>query len=423
MIAAAGWCLGLLLSTGQGKGPSPAPWCGTHEAWEARERPGEAAVSGACPLKGPCDDPAVRDTHLIDRSTAIKTVRVHLVVFREDDGSNPAATAREVSDEIARLNDEFAPYRFAFIYTWEFVDCSFYRHGPLRENSAMKAAHAVDPLLTCNVFVKSNPYNFGIFPWDPVALTALGGIVMDDVFFANGQSILTHEFGHALGLWHTAHGVDEVIECSPCYEEPGAPDADTTGDFCADTPPVPLHLLCSDPGGTDPCSGLPWGKTLPEDFMSDVYSVPCWSLFTDQQAARMHCWTEAVLSSWLVVPCAGDADGDGAVGIADFLGLLAAWGTGDPLYDIAPPPGDGIVGIQDFLALLANWGPCPLRAGGSAGAGDCGICGSAQPTPGCGNPACEAVVCALAPSCCADSWNANCATLAVDLCCQPACPE
>jgi len=42
-----------------------------------------------------------------------------------------------------------------------------------------------------------------------------------------------------------------------------------------------------------------------------------------------------------------------AVGIIDFLLLLAAWGTPDGDVD-----GDGDTGITDFLALLADWGPC-----------------------------------------------------------------
>jgi hypothetical protein len=48
---------------------------------------------------------------------------------------------------------------------------------------------------------------------------------------------------------------------------------------------------------------------------------------------------------------------DNMIGIQDFLLLLSLWGTdpdGPPDYD-----GDGDVGIGDFLTLLANRGPCP----------------------------------------------------------------
>ena len=55
----------------------------------------------------------------------------------------------------------------------------------------------------------------------------------------------------------------------------------------------------------------------------------------------------------------GDIDGDGVVGITDFLALLGLWG---PCPDCPATPcpadldADCIVGIQDFLLLLANWG-------------------------------------------------------------------
>jgi hypothetical protein len=54
--------------------------------------------------------------------------------------------------------------------------------------------------------------------------------------------------------------------------------------------------------------------------------------------------------------CPWDLDLDGAVGVTDFLELLAAWGDnpGHP----ADFTGDGTVGVEDFLALLANWGAC-----------------------------------------------------------------
>jgi len=53
----------------------------------------------------------------------------------------------------------------------------------------------------------------------------------------------------------------------------------------------------------------------------------------------------------------GDVDGDGMVGIADLLALLAAWGPCPAPPDECPADldGDGAVGVTDFLILLANW--------------------------------------------------------------------
>ena len=54
----------------------------------------------------------------------------------------------------------------------------------------------------------------------------------------------------------------------------------------------------------------------------------------------------------------GDLDGDGFVGIADFLMLLADWGACPrpcPPTCAADLDGDCNVGIADFLMLLANW--------------------------------------------------------------------
>ena len=58
----------------------------------------------------------------------------------------------------------------------------------------------------------------------------------------------------------------------------------------------------------------------------------------------------------LVPRIPGDVNGDGVVGITDFLALLAAWG---PCADCDDCPadfdGDCAVGITDLLILLANW--------------------------------------------------------------------
>ena len=65
------------------------------------------------------------------------------------------------------------------------------------------------------------------------------------------------------------------------------------------------------------------------------------------------------ITEFLCEAIPGDLDGDGVVGIIDFLELLASWG---PCPQPCPPTcpadldGDCTVGITDFLALLGNWG-------------------------------------------------------------------
>ena len=60
----------------------------------------------------------------------------------------------------------------------------------------------------------------------------------------------------------------------------------------------------------------------------------------------------------IVAPPLGDLDADGAVGIADFLALLAGWGPcpAPPAVCLGDLDADGVVGIADFLTLLGNWG-------------------------------------------------------------------
>jgi hypothetical protein len=52
----------------------------------------------------------------------------------------------------------------------------------------------------------------------------------------------------------------------------------------------------------------------------------------------------------------GDIDGDGVVGITDFLVLLGTWGPCLEACCLADLDFNGDVGVTDFLVLLANWG-------------------------------------------------------------------
>jgi len=61
-----------------------------------------------------------------------------------------------------------------------------------------------------------------------------------------------------------------------------------------------------------------------------------------------------------VVAAPGDVDGDGTVGFADLLAVLAAWGPYEPCPPFIPEDidQDCAVGFSDLLIVLAAWGAC-----------------------------------------------------------------
>jgi hypothetical protein len=101
-------------------------------------------------------------------------------------------------------------------------------------------------------------------------------------------------------------------------------------------------------------------------------------------------------------------DGDGVIGIVDFLALLAQWGQSGTSCDF-----DGLgVGIVEFLGQLANWGPCPMPTCGP-GAGNCCL---ANGTPGCADVTCCKTICVTDPFCCDLEWDGLCAVQAQQDC-------
>lgn len=284
---------------------APGEWCGTTQRYMA-----ELAALGldpsraVCEPMGPCDDPWMRDASIPDATTPAKTVQLSIHVFCESDGTNCGATLADVDAAVARLSATYAPWGFQFVYVTEFVNNSRYRNITNNEGM-MKHRYADSPTTMLNVYVvNTEGFSWGTFPWSQEAQTAYGGIVMDDSVFVFNPTTFTHEVGHCLGLYHVFHGVDEVPPCSDCYEvnDPGT-DRDITGDLCSDTYPTPRNSgNCFDPEGTDACSGNAWGawgQTPYQNYMSYAH-FGCNIEFTAQQAGRMHCWTEDLLSGWLV---------------------------------------------------------------------------------------------------------------------------
>ncbi len=165
------------------------------------------------------------------------------------------------------------------------------------------------------------------------------GTVGDICFDADGAgSILTHEIGHALFLYHVFQGGCDETNC------------ETQGDRVCDTSPS---------GQSFTCSTLSCGGTGQDD---NNMSYACLEKFTDGQRTRMR---NALLISRASLlgsagcgtptACQGDINQDGVVDINDFIMLNSMYGSlcGSCPEDIN---GDGVVGIDDFIIFNSAFG-------------------------------------------------------------------
>jgi hypothetical protein len=281
-------------------------WCGTNKVYEQKRaaRFGSTLAPEDCPLLGACDDPAYRDSWIADPGDEIMYVRMIVHLFAQDDGSQLYSTPEHVAGQVAELNANFAPMGIQFLYQINQVNSTEWRLLDESEIDDMKFATAIEPDRYMNVWVTvvDFSYSFATFPWSYDALESTGGIVMGHFHWNElPNRVFAHEVGHTLGLWHTFHGVDpdETATCGDCYETPGS-NSSLLGDLCADTPPTPKNQgPCVDFPGDDPCSGLPWGYTMPENYMSYASQI-CRDTFTPQQCGRMRCWTEHILDGWVI---------------------------------------------------------------------------------------------------------------------------
>lgn len=280
--------------------PETGEYCYTQIFWDQKVANSTDKDAMACATMGPCDNAFIRDGWIPDTTIPITVIRLYFHILRNDDGSNAATTPSMVAAQVAHLNQDYLPYRIQFEYQWDYANSSQYRFLDDNEMNGMKNAFAIAPDSQLNIFVSyvNQSYSFGTFPWDFDALQKTGGIVMTQGHFSSVQSVLAHEIGHCLGLWHTHHGVDEVTTCGSCYESPNGFEADARGDLCSDTDPTPTNYSCSGPGGLDNCSGLLWGPTDPQNFMGYGPDF-CIQEFSPQQAGRIHCWINDKLLSWV----------------------------------------------------------------------------------------------------------------------------
>jgi len=258
-------------------------------------------LNGDCNLNTQCDLPATRDLYLWDPANEVKIIKTKVRVVRENDGTNPAASEREVSMQMHYLNKDYTPYGIQFTYELDYIDDSAFRTSNSINQLVQKMTqYTSDPNNFCNIFVATGPASFGFYPWLSVGHIGLFMNSGVQYYPGNNRSSLTHEMGHELGLPHTFAGYTEVPNCNDdCAENTTTMNNDLRGDWCSDTPPQDASFEYGFVSTMDSCNLPNYFPEIPHiNFQSYADSK---LEFTPQQAARMHCLleTHAKRINWL----------------------------------------------------------------------------------------------------------------------------
>lgn len=112
--------------------------------------------------------------------------------------------------------------------------------------------------------------------------------------------------------------------------------------------------------GSPPLEVANSGYLPPDEFDLDLNTGTTTLPFDRDDASRVVGDLDMGAYELGIGPCQADVNGDGVVGSADLLAVIAAWGSCPSCpEDIAPGScgsGDGTVGVADLLAVIANYG-------------------------------------------------------------------
>jgi hypothetical protein len=317
-----------------------------------------------------------------NRSNTPKEIPIVVHIVYTDAIANTYIPEEVIQPAIDQLNIDFAGTGLSFyLVAYDYTDLSTYSwhnayvsgqvHFPAYQTQATQLANDIswDISEYCNVYVIPKMYDtilgyayvgygpdnaddgvwvlsrsFGVGDW-PHLTPSL-----------NENETLTHEIGHYCGLFHTFNGYPQF-----CGTQDSSIPCEYEGDYVCDTPPTKPSVGCPGVLGYHCPTTIYDGAYFNARNHMDYGTQVCRDEFTPGQIDRMHALLEyqryELFSDDTAIPfCPGDFNGDGNIGTADFLVVLANYGC----IGCGPSQGDATldyrVTVNDLNWILANWG-------------------------------------------------------------------
>lgn len=282
-----------------------------------------AKNGGVCPTYSVCDSASLRNSYLPISNLQGKSFKVRWNVFRNDDGTD-GLDSTTIINNMNVLNNNFSNSKIDFsIDTIVYINNTYFNNNLIindsQNDSVMKATYGGNYDNVINIYALKSlspqlegayaryPFKFGV---SSGGMSVTMGVVITQGYlkspYAERMQVITHEFGHIFGLYHTFEGTDKE-SCENCREIPNGSgnslNGDIAGDFIDDTPAMPSGYDCNDNNSIlDTCSGNVYLNMPKENYMNiNISTTLCINKFTPQQTARMHCMAEHHLANWIIL--------------------------------------------------------------------------------------------------------------------------
>ncbi len=224
-------------------------------------------------------------------NTYIKHIRIFVHVIRKDNGTG-GLSSEVVNNSLSILKDDYQQHNISFIEIGrDFIDSDLFYNG-INKESYFQLINTGNHDSAIDIYFLSSTDKFARASNIPGNALALGGYYTE-------TSVLSHEMGHCLGLYHT-HSGRGCNDYENCQESIDSSNCDECGDLVCDTPADP----CLKGKVDKDCNYIGGGGFSPNTDNIMSYSPPyCLSAFTNGQKERIHAaiTSEPVLKKVIVL--------------------------------------------------------------------------------------------------------------------------